>query len=224
MYGIETDILLWENIHPGFRYMDAVKNLHNNLDAIPNSIADSYYEATKAYGTYYELAKAVREKWVDEEKPFRYRLSDYDKSFLYKHKKENIYQHICKSFFVEAIELRNKYPTIYFRVNDHGLPESARTAYSSITRPVLLEHPNGIFIPHGGGRSEFPGTIFIESSFLVNVLHDIAEEGELRSSIRFARKVLKSFPSYGKEAFVDQLDRALGKAGIPFLTAFKEAV
>lgn len=195
--------LYWEDIHPGYRLMDAVEYLKKKQIEYPQFRPDLVEEcfniALSAFG--YEDQNSYVSKYVNS-------FDEYDvkaelRGSTIDYSDDNLNQSVTKFYtliFNDAIKLRYLYPMIYLSPGVYARNEKAMFAFRNITRPPFIINSGGMFIPHDFDRSEWYGYACALMSIPKNMASELARYGRLKESLIIAEKLFLSYPDYAKKS------------------------
>ena len=190
--GKETEVLYWEDIHPGFRFQEAVLQLAKRIRSIPNNSSDCYDMAIEAY------------KLSNDYPPFRNWLDISDLKYIpfrkLKIEKDispsqilKIGHEFLETMFISASQLRKDYPIIFF---EHSTaPFEVQQNYAAVTRPPLIIGPKSIEICKGAERDTSIGILTLKAAIHASILNELPREATLSNCVELANKSITSYPS-----------------------------
>ena len=176
----------WEDNHPGYRFEEAVKDLSKSLKTIPETIEDIYHEALRAYGKESSFDDTTV-YWLTDNLKDTTNIKDLKSDHL-AHDVRGTLQKYYKVSFLNAFQLRMKYPLIYFEPRNYDM--EAVQEYAAKTRPPFIISPVEICFSHGAGLDLAISTALAFTAFDSYSLNGIANDTNFDEAIRFARKTI----------------------------------
>ncbi|MCK4619125.1 MAG: hypothetical protein KAT52_04215 [Desulfobacterales bacterium] len=187
----DSEVLYWEDIHPGLRFQEAVIQLTSKLSSIPKNPEDCYTVALEAFGlgvdqsfiyewldiSHLECTPTSNCKLEKGQSPFKMLNTGYE--FL-------------KTIFTRAHQFRRDYPVIYF---EHSIvPFEVQQEFAAITRPPFIVGPSSIEICRGAERDVSIGLLCLKAALNTAILNELAREATLRQCAELADKSLSFYP------------------------------
>ena len=202
------DSLKWEDIHPGFRFEKAVRNITTHT--IADNPEEAYNQALEAFELSDSSFFNASNHWLQSVRQ-DYQSIDSLGNEIPSSSEDlmKLVQQYHKSTFIEAMSIRRDYPTAFFWQGSG--PAQVRSQIQSLTRPPLIINPNGIFLPHGGGRSLIIGIASIYHALSAYALDEIAKSATLSETIQFAEIARSLAPDVFPKTYVREV--LLGNLG-----------